>query len=195
MLKPAKTPNKAKYSNDEDDYSYDDQNLLSLDTINYDDYDYENLGGSYSGVGVTVGHRAKLPDPPKVEPDQSLPTQESRQNDLEGLPEFLVHPGNAYVIRGKSAEMTCTVTSADKAYFMCNGEAMGASSSHKEVDKVVLADEKDLTGRMITIKVLTLDISRNQIEELFAPFTCSCDAWNSKGKKTSKNATASIACK
>ena len=125
---------------------------------------------------------------------------------LNELPQFLQDPIDSYVIRRKSATLICEVTGADKAYFLCNGEAMGRSSKlegkksfnrgqHREEDTVRLANEKDMTGRMITVKRLSLDVTEGQIEEFFGIFTCRCDAWNKKGRSSSKNATVEISCK
>ena len=122
------------------------------------------------------------------------------------LPQFLRDPVDSYVIRRKSADLICEVTGADKAYFLRNGEAMGGGSNaqskqssirgqHREEDKVVLADEMDMTGRMITVKTLSLEVTGDQIEEYFGIFTCRCDAWNRKGRSSSKNATVEISCK
>ena len=47
------------------------------------------------------------------------------------LPRFTVHPADSYIIRGKSAGMECEAAGADKAYFVCNGEAMSTSASAK----------------------------------------------------------------
>ena len=47
------------------------------------------------------------------------------------LPRFTVHPADSYIIRGKSAGMECEAVGADKAYFVCNGEAMSSSASSK----------------------------------------------------------------
>ena len=140
--------------------------------------------------------------------------QESKKSSLtstlkdEGseLPQFLRDPEDSYVIRRKSATLVCEVTGADKAYFLCNGEAMGKSAKdgdkksinrgqHHEEDTVRLADEKDMTGRMITVKILSLEVTEGQIEEFFGVFTCRCDAWNKKGRSSSKNASVEIACK
>ena len=122
------------------------------------------------------------------------------------LPQFLRHPVDSYIIRRKAAILVCEVTGADKAYFLCNGEAMGAGSKlgdkqsslhgqHREEDTVRLADEKDMTGRMITVKKLSLEVTESQIEEFFGLYTCRCDAWNKKGRSSSSNATVEISCK
>ena len=127
-------------------------------------------------------------------------------NGGSDLPQFLRDPEDSYVIRRKSATLVCEVTGADKAYFSCNGEAMGKSAKdgdkkslnrgqHHEEDTVRLADEKDMTGRMITVKILSLEVTEGQIEEFFGVFTCRCDAWNKKGRSSSKNASVEIACK
>ena len=47
------------------------------------------------------------------------------------LPRFTVHPADSYIIRGKSAGMECEAEGADKAYFVCNGEAMSSSAASK----------------------------------------------------------------
>ena len=116
------------------------------------------------------------------------------------MPEIVRHPENAWVIRGHPARLSCAVSGADKAYFTCNGEAMAASKAHKEVDQVMPTHQKASTdgGEEVigvrTVKALTLTITRNQVEEFFGVYTCRCDAWTSKGNRSSKNATVEIAC-
>ena len=140
-------------------------------------------------------------------PESKKPSSILASKDKESeLPQFLRDPEDSYVIRRKSATLVCEVTGADKAYFSCNGEAMGRSAKdgdkksfnrgqHHEEDTVRLADEKDMTGRMITVKILSLEVTEGQIEEFFGVFTCRCDAWNKKGRSSSKNASVEIACK
>ena len=140
-------------------------------------------------------------------PESKKPSSIFASKDKESeLPQFLRDPEDSYVIRRKSATLKCEVTGADKAYFSCNGEAMGRSAKdgdkksfnrgqHHEEDTVRLADEKDMTGRMITVKILSLEVTEGQIEEFFGVFTCRCDAWNKKGRSSSKNASVEIACK
>ena len=117
----------------------------------------------------------------------------SNDDDNSELPEIVHHPENAFVIRGKEAKLTCAVAGADKAYFTCNGEAMAASGGHKEVDQALSNNASQAGVR--TVKSLTLTLTRNQVEEFFGVYTCWCDAWTSKGKRSSKNATVEIACK
>ena len=124
------------------------------------------------------------------------------------LPRFLLHPVDSYVIRRKSATLVCEVTGADKAYFLCNGEAMGGSAKaggkqainrgqhvEKQTARLANPSEDDMSGRMITVKILSLEVTESQIEEFFGLFTCRCDAWNKKGRSSSTNATVEIACK
>jgi hypothetical protein len=68
-----------------------------------------------------------------------------------------VHPVDSYILRGKSAHLTCEVRSADKAYFVCNGEAMSESGDglHREEARV---DTE--TGR--EVRALSLEVTRNQ---------------------------------
>jgi hypothetical protein len=58
------------------------------------------------------------------------------------LPVFLVDPIDAFIIRSKSAELSCRVVGADKAYFTCNGEAMAAAERHKEEDRIEVAGDQ-----------------------------------------------------
>ena len=58
------------------------------------------------------------------------------------LPVFLVDPFDAFIIRSKSAELSCRVVGADKAYFTCNGEAMAAAERHKEEDRIEVAGDQ-----------------------------------------------------
>ena len=58
------------------------------------------------------------------------------------LPVFLVDPTDGFIIRSKSAELSCRIVGADKAYFTCNGEAMAAADRHKEEDRIdVVGDQ------------------------------------------------------
>lgn len=102
------------------------------------------------------------------------------------VPTFLEEPVNSYIIRGKSAKLTCSVSSAVKAYFTCNGEAMSVSPNHREVDLVTSG---------VVVKNLTLEVSRNQVEEFFGQFSCRCDAWSEKGMVSSRNVSVEQACK
>ena len=102
-------------------------------------------------------------------------------------PHFLQEPEDSYIIKGKNARLHCQVASADKAYFVCNGEAMAESKLHREKDFVSSSGE--------AVKDLGLDVTRNQVEEFFGQFACRCDAWSSAGRVASRNATVQTACK
>ena len=82
---------------------------------------------------------------------------------------------------------------ADKAYFTCNGEAMAASEMHKEVDNIEITETEMMEP--ITVKTLSLQLDRINIEEFFGLYSCRCDAWSAKGRTSSKNATVEVACK
>ena len=75
-----------------------------------------------------------------------------------------MHPANSYIIRGKSAGMECEAVGADKAYFVCNGEAMSSSASSKgngvavqhetaRVDVGTGAETRALTLEVISVAV------------------------------------------
>ena len=111
----------------------------------------------------------------------------------KNFPKFILEPKNAYIIRGQPATLKCKVIHADKAYFTCNGEAMAASELHKEVDNIEITETEMMEP--ITVKTLSLQLDRINIEEFFGLYSCRCDAWSAKGRTSSKNATVEVACK
>ena len=42
---------------------------------------------------------------------------------------------------------------------------------------------------------IVIQVTRNAVEEFFGRFTCHCDAWSSRGRVSSRNATVETACK
>lgn len=119
------------------------------------------------------------------------------KDDSSSEPYFVSEPENGYIIKGKSAELTCSVRHADKAYFSCNGEAMAESPMHRErdaVEAVEAAEASTSEAAVTTTKHLTLEVTRNMVEEFFGRFKCRCDAWSSKGRLTSKEVSVQTAC-
>lgn len=136
-------------------------------------------------------HAVTPPTPVPGKQDKSFVLKAHLLPKSNDLPVFLLEPQNSYILRGKSAELTCKVVNADKAYFSCNGEAMAASSLHKEQDKVEVAETAQM--ETVTVKTLTLEVTRDLVEEFFGLFTCKCDAWSSRGMVSSHNASVEIA--
>eukprot|EP00096_Caligus_rogercresseyi_P015913 TRINITY_DN8405_c0_g1_i1.p1 TRINITY_DN8405_c0_g1~~TRINITY_DN8405_c0_g1_i1.p1 ORF type:complete len:1047 (+),score=257.57 TRINITY_DN8405_c0_g1_i1:141-3281(+) len=100
-------------------------------------------------------------------------------------PRFILHPNDSFIIRNKDVHLTCSVLGSIKAYFVCNGEAMGVSEYHSETDR--------LNEQNILEKTLTLVVNRIQVEEFFGIYACHCDAWYDRGKVSSRNATVELA--
>ncbi len=105
------------------------------------------------------------------------------------LPEFLMEPQDAYIIREKSANLRCSVSGASKAYFVCNGEAMAESPLQREL----LASYEPTKGA--EIRELHLEVTRDLVEEFFGKFTCRCDAWSKVGRVSSRDVLVETACK
>ena len=103
------------------------------------------------------------------------------------LPLFTEQPVDSFVIKNRPAILNCSVINSDKAYFTCNGEAQAKTGDHVEKD---LVDEE---GRVV--RILSLVIYREQVEEFFDEFRCQCDAWSSRGLASSRPATVAIGCK
>ena len=103
------------------------------------------------------------------------------------LPVFLEDPVDGFVIKSRPAILNCSVIHSSKAYFTCNGEALAKSAEHVEKNLV------DASGQVV--RILSVEISREQVEEYFDVFKCHCDAWSSKGQARSKSATVATGCK
>jgi len=145
-----------------------------LPNAGYEDGDYD---GEEEDEAVTTRH-----------PNSVLPfgvVRDTTSSPKDNLPRFAVQPQNAYVIKERQVELTCAAVNADKAYFVCNGEAMAASPKHKEVT----SSDGDLVTRELSFKV-----SRDDVEEFFGKFRCRCDAWSSAGRTQSKSVVVETAC-
>jgi hypothetical protein len=104
-----------------------------------------------------------------------------KKSNVDLLPIFLEDPIDSFVIKSRPAILNCSVIHSSKAYFTCNGEALAKSSEHVEKNLV------DANGQVV--RILSVEISREQVEEYFDVFKCHCDAWSSKGQASSKSAT------
>ena len=125
----------------------------------------------------------------KIKSNNVLHTEMSTQKKSKSvaLPVFTEQPVDSFVIKNRPAILNCSVIHSDKAYFTCNGEAQAKSGDHVEKD---LVDEK---GRVV--RILSLVIYREQVEEFFAEFRCQCDAWSTRGLSSSRPATVATGCK
>ncbi|CAB4066622.1 UNC5 [Lepeophtheirus salmonis] len=112
----------------------------------------------------------------------SSPTPETTSS---APPEFIIHPNDSFIIRNKNVKLTCSVIRSVKAYFVCNGEAMGVSEFHSEKDRLNEWNENE--------KTLSLIVNRISVEEFFGTYICHCDAWYERGKVSSRNATVEMA--
>ena len=178
----------------------------------YDDYDDEEDDDTikiHDDVMISTRHpNSVLPFKPGFLPKTTPRSVRKKPLDPSKLPEFAEEPVDAFIIRGKSAELDCKVRSAVKAYFTCNDEAMAESNLHKVKKtirvvklgfkfKLSFLQERDFveaaTGEVM--KELRIEITRNMVEEFFGKFTCRCDAWSARGRISSRNVTVETACK
>ncbi|XP_065574242.1 netrin receptor UNC5C-like isoform X2 [Artemia franciscana] len=101
------------------------------------------------------------------------------------LPVFLEEPEDSFVVKNKPAILNCKAANALQVYFVCNGETV------KERQQS-LHDYVDPMSGVRQIEV-TLNVTRNDVEEFFGEYSCECVAWSSFGERRSRKAKIIVA--
>jgi len=149
-------------------------------TSEFEDKDSRNLDifttSIFASINITTFDQQELSQGTKMYED-SAPS----------LPEFLLEPQDAYVIKNVPAKLTCAVRSATEAHFKCNGEWLSRASATYEEHSNETTGEKYIQ--------VTVEITRNTLETFFASFSywCQCVAWSSAGQLKSRKAVVKLA--
>jgi len=101
---------------------------------------------------------------------------------MESLPKFLQSPRNSFIVKNRPTKLQCEVKDADRVIFNCNGQQMTADQSSND-------------HNVESLKKLTLNVSRRQVDAFFSRFRfrCKCEAWNSVGHVVSRGASIEVA--
>jgi netrin receptor unc-5 len=98
------------------------------------------------------------------------------------LPIFLEEPADAFIIKGRPAELSCRVAHALSVHFQCNDEVQKQTTTQDHVEPE--------TG--IRYTQARVEISLYQVEEFFADYHCACVALSGQGHSKSRLALVMV---
>ena len=103
------------------------------------------------------------------------------------MPEVLEEPADVFVVRNRLTKLSCKFSHALNVFIKCNDQPM-RDERHERMEFVDPSSGVRITD-------VSVNLTRRDVETVFADYFCECIAWNSQGTTRSRKASVTLGCK